>query len=215
MSEAAKRFLSSLLLIILLILSILNYQILSILLIFCLFQLFYEIYFILNKIFTKFNKLLLITTTLCSLIFITYTIIKVWIIFSVESKENYIFLLTIITITVASDLGGYIFGKLFGGKKISTISPNKTYSGVFGSYMLSVISVILLYKNFYEIDHIVLITLIVSTISQLGDMFVSLLKRKAKIKDTGTLLPGHGGLLDRFDGMIFSIPLGLIIFKFI
>ena len=215
MNESTKRFLSSLLLISLLILSIINNQILFILLIFCLYQLFSEIYFILRKIFIKYNKLLLLTIILCSLIFVTYTILEVWLILSANNKENYISLFTIITITVASDLGGYIFGKLFGGKKLSSISPNKTYSGVLGAYILSIISVFLFFKNFYEYDHVIIISLIISTISQLGDLFISLLKRKAKIKDTGVLLPGHGGLLDRFDGMIFTIPLGLLLFKFI
>ena len=57
-----------------------------------------------------------------------------------------------------------------------------------------------------------IIVILISTISQAGDLFISFLKRKAKIKDTGNFLPGHGGMLDRFDGMIFAIPIGFIIY---
>tara|TARA_B100001057_G_C22829098_1_gene942627 strand:+ start:194 stop:544 length:351 start_codon:yes stop_codon:yes gene_type:complete len=116
-------------------------------------------------------------------------------------------------------MGGYIFGKTIGGKKLSKISPNKTISGTIGSFISSIIPLVLI-MNFNYLDlelniRNILFCLFISLISQLGDLFISLLKRKAKIKDTGNLLPGHGGILDRVDGIIFAVPfsyflLGLI-----
>ena len=112
-----------------------------------------------------------------------------------------------------------MFGKIFKGTKLTKISPNKTYSGMVGSYFLSVISV-LFYTNFYGLifwnDNLLLIIVIlISSVSQIGDLIVSYFKRISKIKHTGKLLPGHGGLLDRIDGMIFTIPFAYILFKFL
>ena len=121
-----------------------------------------------------------------------------------------IFILILI-ICVFTDLGGYIFGKFFKGKKITKISPNKTYAGMIGSFFLSLLVSSIFFSDLNLIINIFLFTIIISTISQLGDLFVSLLKRKAKIKDTGNFLPGHGGLLDRIDGILFTIPIGIIL----
>jgi len=121
-------------------------------------------------------------------------------------------------ICVFSDIGGYVFGKIFGGKKLTKISPNKTVSGSIGSFILSYIGFFLIY--FYSNDLIfvrlkfeilIFIPLIISSICQLGDLFISYYKRKAKVKNTGNLIPGHGGLLDRIDGSIFALPIGFII----
>ena len=112
---------------------------------------------------------------------------------------------------MSSDIGGFTFGKLFKGKKLTKISPNKTYSGVIGSYILSFIAVYSIFDLNISINKILLFTFIISSISQLGDLIVSILKRKAKVKDTGNLIPGHGGLLDRLDGYIFAIPFGILI----
>ena len=125
----------------------------------------------------------------------------------------------VILICVSSDVGGFVFGKIFKGTKLTKISPNKTYSGMVGSYFLSVISV-LFYTNFYGLifwnDNLLLIIVIlISSVSQIGDLIVSYFKRISKIKHTGKLLPGHGGLLDRIDGMIFTIPFAYILFKFL
>ena len=113
-----------------------------------------------------------------------------------------------------SDIGGLVFGKIFKGKKLTKISPNKTISGSVGSFIFSILLIPFFFKSL--IDHnllnILLITIIVSLISQLGDLFISYLKRKAKVKDTSDLLPGHGGVLDRIDGIIFAIPLGIYLF---
>ena len=100
------------------------------------------------------------------------------------------------------------------GKKITKISPNKTYAGVIGSFFLSLLVSVIFFSDVNLKINILLFTIIISSISQLGDLFVSFLKRKAKIKDTGNFLPGHGGLLDRIDGILFTIPIGIILISF-
>ena len=133
-------------------------------------------------------------------------------------KSLFLFLITIIT-CISTDVGGYIFGKIFKGPKITKISPKKTYSGMIGSYLLSVIIVILLINYSYYFlnevynftSEILIMVLLLSTISQIGDIFISYFKRLSKIKDTGQIIPGHGGILDRVDGMIFAFPFSYII----
>ena len=125
----------------------------------------------------------------------------------------------VILICISTDIGGFVFGKLFKGPKLTKISPNKTYSGMIGSFFLSIISA-LLYTNYYDLvywtDSVLLIVVIlISSISQIGDLTVSYFKRKSKIKNTGKIIPGHGGLLDRIDGMLFAIPFAFILFKFL
>tara|TARA_B100000029_G_scaffold372910_1_gene367083 strand:+ start:413 stop:925 length:513 start_codon:yes stop_codon:yes gene_type:complete len=132
-----------------------------------------------------------------------------------ELEENSmpIFLL-ILLICISTDMGGYVFGKFFKGPKLTKISPNKTYAGVFGGYFLSITATIVLvnyselFENLYlKFDkNVFIFVLIISTVSQLGDLFISYFKRLSKIKDTGKLIPGHGGILDRIDGMIFAFP---------
>ena len=144
------------------------------------------------------------------LIFFTLTAYKLGII-----REKIIF---VILICILSDVGGYIVGKLVGGKKLTRISPNKTISGSIGSFFFSTIILIIYSANYHKlnIDSIfvlLLIALILSSICQLGDLVISYLKRRAKVKDTGWILPGHGGLLDRIDGIIFAIPSFFLIDK--
>tara|TARA_B100001059_G_C17752069_1_gene537750 strand:+ start:209 stop:844 length:636 start_codon:yes stop_codon:yes gene_type:complete len=134
-----------------------------------------------------------------------------------ELRENYDFenFLFIITVCIFTDIGGYIFGKIFKGPKLTKISPKKTYSGVIGSFLLSLMagSIFINYlledpTNFNtDAFHVLILILFISLISQLGDLLISYFKRKAKLKDTGKILPGHGGLLDRIDGMIFVFPI--------
>tara|TARA_Y100000590_G_C15725543_1_gene1015122 strand:- start:3159 stop:3509 length:351 start_codon:yes stop_codon:yes gene_type:complete len=114
-------------------------------------------------------------------------------------------------------MGGFIFGKIFKGPKLTKISPNKTYAGMIGSYLLSII-VILLYENKFEFNNmnnieLPIVVLLISSVSQLGDIIISYFKRNSNIKNTGNIIPGHGGLLDRIDGMIFAIPFTFLIFK--
>ena len=115
----------------------------------------------------------------------------------------------VILICVSTDIGGYVFGKLLKGPKLTKISPNKTYSGMIGGYFLAImISIVAI--NFTNINvsffNFFTIVILISTVSQLGDISISYFKRLSKIKNTGKLIPGHGGLLDRIDGMIFAFP---------
>ena len=149
------------------------------------------------------------------LIFSFFTIYKL----RNDFEGDYIYLLLITLICVSTDVGGYVFGKTFKGPKLTKISPKKTYSGMIGGYLFSIIAV----NFFLNISHINLVieftnnififTILVSTISQLGDILISYFKRLTKIKDTGKIIPGHGGLLDRIDGMIFAFPFSYIIFS--
>ena len=140
----------------------------------------------------------------------------VYLIFAIESKYSNlkIYLLYSVIVAILSDIGGLVCGKIFKGKKLTKISPNKTISGSIGSFMFSTLLIPFFYKS--QIDqtlvNLFIITIIISLTSQLGDLFISLLKRKAKVKDTSDLLPGHGGVLDRIDGIIFAIPLGIFLF---
>jgi len=118
---------------------------------------------------------------------------------------------------VSSDIGGFIFGKFFKGPKLSKYSPNKTIAGSIGSLLLT--SIVISYLIFYFTQNfnykIFLLSFVVSSTCQVGDLFFSYLKRLAKIKDTGKILPGHGGVLDRIDGILFGLPFGFITFIFI
>ena len=124
-----------------------------------------------------------------------------------------IILLVILLSCIASDIGGFIFGKIFQGPKLTKISPNKTISGSFGSLIFSggVYSILIYYftKNF-ELSYILIGTLI-SVSCQVGDLFFSYLKRRVNLKDTGNFLPGHGGVLDRIDGILIGLPFGFLI----
>jgi len=125
--------------------------------------------------------------------------------------EDTVLFIYIILISICSDIGGYIFGKIFKGYKLTSISPNKTYSGVLGSLTFSFIPIVVynligLQNNLFLFNlSNFLIILLLSIVSQVGDITISYFKRKNKIKDTGNILPGHGGLLDRIDGILFVI----------
>ena len=128
-----------------------------------------------------------------------------------------IYILYSILVAILSDIGGFVFGKTFKGKKLTKISPNKTISGSIGSFVLS-LSLIPFFNNVLA-DHnlliLSLVTILISLTSQLGDLCISFLKRKAKVKHTSNILPGHGGFLDRVDGIIFTIPMGFALLNFI
>jgi len=129
-----------------------------------------------------------------------------------NNSESIAFFIIILCICIFSDIGGYVFGKAIGGKKLTKISPNKTIAGSLGSFIFSVLPVLLFnLQNYTGVSFEVLsiniaLCLIVSLVCQLGDLLISYFKRLNKVKDTGTILPGHGGLLDRIDGLIFAIP---------
>jgi len=113
---------------------------------------------------------------------------------------------------IFSDIGGYLFGKTFGGPKLTKISPNKTIAGSVGSLLISATTVFVLFFIFFGIYNlnILFVGLITSLACQAGDLFFSFIKRKAKFNDFGKYLPGHGGVLDRLDGIFFGVPSGLL-----
>ena len=127
-------------------------------------------------------------------------------------QQSKFILLVLLIGCVASDIGGYLLGKILKGPKLTKISPNKTFSGAIGSFILSctLFSSLIYYETKVFNFKIVIIGLMISLFCQIGDLFFSYLKRKADVKDTGNLLPGHGGLLDRLDGIFFGIPLGFL-----
>ena len=140
----------------------------------------------------------------------------VYLIFIIESDylNLKIYFLYSILVSIMSDIGGLVFGKIFKGKKLTKISPNKTISGSIGSLIFSLLLIPFNYESLFSVNllNLFVITIAISSISQLGDLFISFIKRKAKVKDTSDILPGHGGILDRIDGMIFAIPVGIFLF---
>ena len=147
-----------------------------------------------------------------------YLFLFVYFVFVIESyyPSLKLYLLYSVLVSILSDIGGLLFGKTFKGKKLTKISPNKTISGSIGSFLLSLLLIPIFYEKliFYDLLTLTMITIVISFISQLGDLFISFLKRKAKVKDTSDLLPGHGGLLDRVDGIIFAAPIGIFLLSF-
>ena len=209
-SELIKRIVSSVILIPLSIFIIIKGSILFLIfLILCFFVCVYEWYKMVNQI-----SILLIGFLYLILSFISVYMIRE------DLNLNYFFLLFILCICVATDIGGYIFGKIFKGPKLTKISPNKTYSGVLGSYIFAMISaLVILNIKFLHLPfdltlNLAILIFSISTVSQLGDLIVSYFKRIFKVKDTGNIIPGHGGLLDRLDGMLFAFPFSYLIISF-
>ena len=167
---------------------------------------------ILDNIFLKILSSGLILLYLFSFIFIIFWIESV----KFENAYYKLFFFYSIFVSILSDIGGYIIGNIFKGKKLTKISPNKTISGAIGALIFSIL-IIPIFYNYLGIDINLLfwVTIIISIISQLGDLFISFLKRLAKVKDTGNILPGHGGVLDRVDGILFAAPVGLFLLDYI
>ena len=146
-------------------------------------------------------------------IFLIVSFLSVYSLRNDDNEVSFFLFLFIIITCISTDIGGYIFGKIFKGPKLTKLSPNKTYSGMIGSYIFSFVTLLIIFGDLLNYKQIILFSILISSISQIGDLFISLMKRKAKIKDTDNILPGHGGLLDRFDGLIFALPIGLTIIK--
>jgi len=140
-----------------------------------------------------------------------------------DTASSFVLLIWVIILTIASDVGGYIFGKLFKWKKLTKISPKKTISGVLGSFIFSLCSVFLLGfivelisgldSEIFQKPRYFILAIIFSLTAQTGDLVISYLKRLEKIKDTGKLLPGHGGIFDRIDGLIFVVIVAYIFYS--
>ena len=177
-----------------------------------------NVFLILCLLVAIFEWVSMVKLNLHKLLGIIFIIISFISIYKIRNSLNgeYFYLLFITMICVATDLGGFLFGKIIKGPKLTKLSPNKTYSGMIGSFILTIIFVYLFsISNFFENTYYLTIEIIIfsvglSAVSQLGDICVSYFKRSSKIKDTGHIIPGHGGLLDRIDGMIFAYPFSYI-----
>ena len=147
-------------------------------------------------------------------IFLLISFLSAYQLRNVSGEESILIFLFVILICISTDIGGYVAGKLFKGPKLTKISPKKTYSGMIGGYFLSIIIINIYLINLdllnFESRELTLrffiIVILISSISQIGDIIISYFKRLSKVKDTGKIIPGHGGLLDRIDGMIFAFP---------
>ena len=176
-----------------------------------------EFYALISKIFKKDSIKFKFIRFLYKSISLLYLSLLVYFILFLESYylNLKVYLLYAILVAILSDIGGFVFGKTFKGKKLTKISPNKTISGSIGSFVFSLFLIPFFNEQLiaYEFLILVLITLLISLFSQLGDLFISYLKRRAKVKNTSDILPGHGGFLDRIDGIIFAIPMGFLLFS--
>jgi len=184
------------------------------------------VFFVANyELFLVFNKKIIILFLDSMLILSLFSIYYL----RGDNLFSYSLLLWIIILCICSDVGGYIFGKIFKWKKLTTISPKKTLSGVFGSFIFSFFSLFIMtvlnpyigigtgiFRFGYDFfqPKFLLLTIIFSLVAQIGDLTISSLKRIENIKDTGKILPGHGGIFDRIDGIMFVVILTFILYKF-
>ena len=210
MTELKTRIFTSALLFLVLYFVLINNIILLIVLLYIFYLSFIEFNNIFKKIF-KNNKLFHFFLILIFSLYLVFFSLIIYLYLTLEFNNNKIIFLFLLSVSISTDIGGYCFGKIFKGKKLTKISPNKTYSGAIGSIGLSILVAFIFFKNLDLNYNYLIITILLSFISQFGDLFVSYLKRKAKIKNTGSLLPGHGGILDRIDGVLFVLPFGIIL----
>ena len=152
--------------------------------------------------------------SLLKILGLIFLLFSFYVAYKLREGESFKLFLFIVVICISTDIGGYIFGKIFKGPKLTKISPKKTYAGVIGSFLLSLVTG-LTFIHYFGKDStklnteglpLLLMILFISLVSQIGDLIISYFKRKAKLKDTGKIIPGHGGLLDRIDGLIFVFP---------
>ncbi|MBA1338218.1 MAG: phosphatidate cytidylyltransferase [Pelagibacterales bacterium] len=208
-NEMTQRIVTSLILLFIFFLMLINQFILVATLLFFFIFSFLEFSALIQKICAK-KKLLV---TLYNSLFFLYIFIFLLIFyFFLQDIGTKFLLLFYLSLCISSDIGGIIFGKIFKGPKLTKISPNKTISGSVGSFVLSAATCYLLvyFTQVFVFNKIIILALFISLGCQIGDIFFSYLKRKANVKDTGKVLPGHGGLLDRFDGILFGLPFSLL-----
>ena len=219
MIELKKRIITSLFLLILLILMYIYNYVLIIAVIIISLIVWIEFFGLIMKIFYKNNlknKIFRLFFKGTSLIYLCLLSFLIVLIFSNENIHKF-FAIYSLLVAITSDIGGMVFGKFFKGKKLTKISPKKTISGSIGAFVFSILLIFIFNKNFenYVFMKVLFFTVTVSFISQIGDLFISFLKRKANVKDTSDILPGHGGFLDRIDGIIFALPFGIFLSKFL
>ena len=175
-----------------------------------------EFFNLVKKIYKKFFlRLFLLILSFLVLFIFTYSAYKI------RSTSGELIIIFILLICIFSDVGGYVVGKSVGGKKLTKISPNKTISGSIGSFLFSLFPIgiygllsIITNQEYFKFalkNEVIIFCLILSLTCQIGDLLISYFKRKAKVKDTGNILPGHGGILDRIDGIIFGVIISFLI----
>jgi len=206
MLNFVKRIISSIVLILLLLTAINFSLVFNILLIFVFVLTIYEWLKMIKELISKFLGCFLITISFFSIYYLKHI------------DEEMKLITFVLIISIATDIGGYLFGKLLKGPKLTKISPNKTIAGSIGGFVLSILSIYLIVKfNIIEFNDIVnfnfkniLLVFLISATNQVGDIIISYYKRLYDIKDTGNIIPGHGGILDRIDGMLLSFPIFLL-----
>ena len=207
--ELYKRINTGLLLLLILILMFMS-KIIYLFILISIFSLSFVEFTKLSKIFLKKKYLY---QFLVNAVFALYLFLFLLIcIFGLNDVHFKIILFVILLICISSDIGGILFGKIFKGPKLTTISPNKTIAGCIGSFALSMLTSSLLLKYIFNTELInnIFLGLFISMSVQAGDLFFSYLKRKSSMKHTGNILPGHGGILDRIDGILLGMPVGLL-----
>ena len=213
MSELNKRLITSFFLTITILVSFSNIIFLYVIIFLINVLVIDEFFKMIKKIHIK--KISKFLTMLIILIYMVYFSLVVIYFINQSFELNKFKVLFLLIICISSDIGGYTFGKIIGGKKLTKISPKKTYSGLVGSLVLSLIFGYLFYISSTDLIlinlNIFLFIILISILSQAGDLLISYFKRKAKVKDTGSFLPGHGGVLDRIDGILLALPIGILI----
>ncbi len=209
-SELLKRTYTSIVLLMFIFLCLFYNQItwgflLSIFTVICL----YEFFNLIKKIIT--NKFIFF---IILFVFVSYLIFFQYLLYNIRFEYGIKIILILLFACIFSDIGGYFVGKSLGGPKLTRISPNKTITGAIGSIFFTIVGGLLMII-FLNLSDVITITtyiwlILMSLLCQLGDLLISFMKRKAKIKDTGRILPGHGGMLDRVDGIIIAIPFGIL-----
>lgn len=216
--ELKKRIVTSILLLFLLYFMINYSYILIISLIIISVVTWIEFNSLIYKVFKKNKKKNLIIKFLFKLLSLIYLSSLVFLILYIETEQTHlkICLIYSILVSIVTDIGGLLIGRTIKGKKLTKISPKKTISGSIGSFLFSLALVPIFYNELleYNLLYLIIITLLISLTSQVGDILISYLKRRAKVKDTSDILPGHGGFLDRIDGIIFALPIGILLFSF-
>ena len=215
-NEFYKRFMSSVILLPLILIVIIEGNFF-----FNIFLILFLILSIIEWLKISFNRVYLFVGVIF-LIFSFFSLFEIRNFYKFNDHNIFIFIYILI-ICISTDIGGYIFGKMFKGPKLTKISPNKTYSGSIGAFILSLLTTYfyidisyLFFDISIKFDLIFLLTtFFISFISQIGDILISFFKRISNVKDTGNLIPGHGGILDRIDGIIFAYPIFYILQNFI